>query len=202
MLLLHERAAKLRERRRERPRDLCLREREPIRDVLLREVAVEPEGDDLALASCERSERVLQRQPGLAAPELGLGDREQRGVLVERRRRDRSAPRLMTAELADDRRDGVRTEVASAFDVEPVDRLDQPDRTGLNEIFGLLGGTREAAGQRPDERQVPLDRLLPRRPVVGAVVPRKQLERVDCRCQSRSTPTSTSYSTSQSHLCE
>ena len=85
----------------------------------------------------------------------------------------------MTAELADDRRDGVRTEVASAFDVEPVDRLDQPDRAGLNEIVGLLGGTREAAGQRPDERQVPLDRLLPRRPVVGAVVPRKQLERVE-----------------------
>jgi len=108
----------------------------------------------------------------------------------------------VTAQLADDRRDGVRTEVASAFDVEPVDRVDQPDRAGLNEIVGLLGGTREATGQRSDERQVPLDRLLPRRAVVGAVVPRKQLERVERRCQSRSTPTSTSYPTSQSHRCE
>ena len=32
----------------------------------------------------------------------------------------------MTAELADDRRDGVRTEVASAFDVEPSTALISP----------------------------------------------------------------------------
>ena len=78
----------------------------------------------------------------------------------------------MTSELADDRRDGVRAEVVPTLDVEPVDRLDQADRARLDEVVGLLGRTREATGQRADERQVPLDRLLPRRPVVSAAVPR------------------------------
>jgi len=98
----------------------------------------------------------------------------------------------MTPQLTDDRRDGVCAEVVPAPGVEPVDCLDQPDRAGLDEVIGLLGGTREATGERTNERQVPLDRLVPRGPVVRAVIPREQLERVEGRCQSSSTPTFTS----------
>jgi hypothetical protein len=108
----------------------------------------------------------------------------------------------VTPQLADDRRDGVRTEVVPTLDVEPVDGLDQADRTRLYEVVGFLRGTREAAGQRTDERKVPLDRLIPSGPVVRPVVPRKQLERVERRCQSSSTPTCISHTTPQSDCCE
>ena len=113
-----------------------------------------------------------------------------------------AAPRLVAPQLPDDRRDGVRAEVVTALDVEPVDGLDQADRARLHEVVGLLGRAREAAGERTDERQVPLDRLVPRGAVVGIVVPREQLERVERRCQSSSTPTCTSHSTPRSKPCE
>ena len=182
----------LHERGRQRPRDLRLREPETVGDVLLREVAVEPQRDDLALSPREQPERALQRQPRLAAAKLRLGLREQRCIVVERRRCDRAAPRLVAPQLPDDRRDGVRAEIVTALDVEPVDGLDQADRARLREVVGLLGRAREATRECTDERQVPLDRLVPRRAVVGIVVPREQLERVEGRCQSSSTPTFTS----------
>jgi hypothetical protein len=94
----------------------------------------------------------------------------------------------MPPELADDRRHRVRTEVVAPARVEAVDGLDQPDRAGLDEILGLLRRPREATGQGPDERQVLLDRTLPRAVVAPDAVPRKQLQRVERGCQSDPTP--------------
>ena len=94
----------------------------------------------------------------------------------------------MPPELADDRRHRVRTEVVAPARVEAVDGLDQPDRARLDEVLGLLRRAREPACQRPDERQVLLDRTLPRAVVAPDAVPRKQLQRVERGCQSDPTP--------------
>ena len=94
----------------------------------------------------------------------------------------------MPPELADDRRHRVRTEVVAPARVEAVDGLDQPDRAGLDEILGLLRRPRETAGQGLDDRQVLLDRTLPRAVVAPDAVPRKQLQRVERGCQSDPTP--------------
>ncbi len=49
-------------------------------------------------------------------------------------------------DLAVDRRDRERREINTAIELEPVDRVDQPDRADLDEILELLAPTRRGAG--------------------------------------------------------
>src|SRR3954468_16619317 len=63
----------------------------------------------------------------------------------------------MPLDLADDRRSGVGRELDTAFEVEPVDRLDQTDRGDLNQVVERLAAVAEAARQVLDQRQVHLD---------------------------------------------
>ena len=72
----------------------------------------------------------------------------------------------MTADLAHDRRHGKRRELHPPVEVEPVDRLDQPDRADLDEILDGLAPVRIPAGERANERHQLLDETVTR----GAVV--------------------------------
>src|SRR5437016_14469676 len=76
----------------------------------------------------------------------------------------------MTLDLADDVRRRVRGQLHATVDVEPVDRLDEPDRADLDEVLELLAAVRVAARQRPHERHVLLDQLLARGEVAVLVV--------------------------------
>jgi hypothetical protein len=51
----------------------------------------------------------------------------------------------MAPDLAHDHRHRVRGQI-SLPDAEPVDRLDQPDRSHLDEVVDLLPAAGEAAG--------------------------------------------------------
>src|SRR5204862_20527 len=63
-------------------------------------------------------------------------------------------------DLADDVRRRVGGQLDAAVHVEAVDRLDQPDRADLDEVFELLAAVGVASGQRAHERHVLLDQLL------------------------------------------
>ena len=89
----------------------------------------------------------------------------------------------MPLDLADDVRRGVRRELDTAVEIEPVDRLDQPDRADLNEILELLASVRISSGERTNERHVLLDQLLARLEVARLVVAPKQDLVVDPRHQ-------------------
>ena len=71
---------------------------------------------------------------------------------------------------------GVAYVVSSTprFEVEAVDRLDQPDRADLDEIVELLAAVRVAPRERANERHVLLDQLLARRQVALLVVAAQQ----------------------------
>src|SRR5581483_2888177 len=81
----------------------------------------------------------------------------------------------MPLDLADDRRHGVRPEEDPSLEVEPVDRLDQPDRRDLDEVVELLAAARVPARDRPRERQVHLDELVARALVSPLVIRAEQL---------------------------
>ena len=70
--------------------------------------------------------------------------------------RDAHGPALVAEvalELAQDRRDGEGGERDGAARVEPIDRLDQPERGNLHEVLERLPGTGVAAGELPRERE-------------------------------------------------
>ena len=76
------------------------------------------------------------------------------------------APRAIaevTADLADDRRHGIRRELDAALELEPVDRLDQADRADLDEIVDGLAAARVPTGERANERHQLLDQTVARR---------------------------------------
>src|SRR5438309_10967517 len=89
----------------------------------------------------------------------------------------------MPLDLADDVRRRVRRQLDPAVDVEAVDRLDQADCADLDEILELLAAVRVAARERPHERHVLLDQLLPRREIPVLVVAPQQLVVVAVRHQ-------------------
>ena len=72
-------------------------------------------------------------------------------------------------DLADDRRHRIRRELHATVDVEALDRQHEPDRADLDEILERLASPRVARGDVPDERQVLVDELVPRRRVSRAV---------------------------------
>src|SRR5204862_2931152 len=80
----------------------------------------------------------------------------------------------MPLDLADDVRRGVGGQLNPAVEVEPVDRLDQPDRADLDEIFELLAAVRVAPRERADERHVLLDQLLTGCEVALLVIPAEE----------------------------
>jgi len=65
----------------------------------------------------------------------------------------------VVADLAGDRRRGVRGERDAAAGVVAVDRLDQADRADLDQILERLAAPGEAAGDGADERQMAFDQL-------------------------------------------
>src|SRR3954471_11071863 len=91
-------------------------------------------------------------------------------------------PALVTEvalDLADDVRRRVCRQLDAAIQVEAVDRLDQPDRADLDEIFELLAAVRVAPRQRAHERHVLLDQLLASLQVpVLVVAPQQNLVRL------------------------
>ena len=76
----------------------------------------------------------------------------------------------MAPNLADDGRHRVARELDAAVDVEAVHRLDQAERTDLDEVLERLTASRVAGGEGPDERHQLHERLLPRAFVAGSVV--------------------------------
>src|SRR5579864_2825759 len=87
----------------------------------------------------------------------------------------------MTLDLADDVRRRVRRQLDAALEIEPVDRLDQPDRADLDEILELFATVRVAPRERPHERHVLLDQLLARMQVALFVVLAQEDLVVDAR---------------------
>ena len=81
----------------------------------------------------------------------------------------------MPLDLADDVRRRVGGQLDTALEVEAVDRLDQADRTDLDQVVELLAAVRVAPRERPHERHVPLDQLLARGQVAVVVVGAQQL---------------------------
>ena len=115
----------------------------------------------------------------LGQPEVGgeLGDRGGAAVLLGQLAgglgqqqlellqpaRDPDRPALVAEvplDLADDRRGRVGRELDPALEVEPVDRLDQPDRRHLDQVVERLAAVAEPAGEVLDQRQVHLDQLV------------------------------------------
>ena len=76
----------------------------------------------------------------------------------------------MALDLADDVRRRVGRQLDAARDVEAVDRLDQADRSDLDEVLELLATVGVTPRQRADERHVVLDELLARGHVALLVV--------------------------------
>lgn len=68
----------------------------------------------------------------------------------------------MPPQLADHGRHGEGCEVAATVGVEPIDRLEQADRTDLDGIFQLLTPEAVAAREPPYEWEVETDELLAR----------------------------------------
>src|SRR5579864_1651873 len=87
----------------------------------------------------------------------------------------------VTLDLADDVRRRIRRQLDASLEIEPVDRLDQPDRADLDEILELLAAVRVAARERPHERHVLLDQLLARMQVALFVVLAQEDLVVDAR---------------------
>jgi hypothetical protein len=73
-------------------------------------------------------------------------------------------------DLADDVRSRVGRQLDATVEVEPVDRLDQSDRTDLDQVVELLAAIRVAPCQRSHQRHVPLDQLLARCDVAVVVI--------------------------------
>src|SRR5581483_2679231 len=66
----------------------------------------------------------------------------------------------VSLDLADDVRRRVGRQLYSAVHVEPVDRLDEPDRADLDEVVQLLAAVAVPPRERTHERHVLLDELL------------------------------------------
>ena len=89
------------------------------------------------------------------------------------------APRAVAevaADLADDRRHGVGGELDAPLEVESVDRLDQADRSDLDEVVDRLAAARVASRERAHERHHLLDQPVACSAVAGRAV---RLEEVD-----------------------
>ena len=67
----------------------------------------------------------------------------------------------MAAKLAQDRRRRVRDERPSALEVEPVERLDEPQAGDLDQVLQLLAGAAVAQRQGPRQGQEATNQLLP-----------------------------------------
>jgi len=67
---------------------------------------------------------------------------------------------VVALQLAGDRRDGERRELAAALGVEAVDRAEQPDAGDLDEVVERLGAAVVAPGQAAGEREEALDELV------------------------------------------
>jgi len=157
-------------------------------DAVLTEVAVEPQCEDEPLAIAERREPCTEESPVLATLEIhGAGVGREGLVALEwkhlgpirrwdpARRANRSgAVAEMAPDLAHDHRHRVAHKIASP-DAEPVDRLDQPDGSNLDEVVDLLAAARESAGQRSDEGEVLLDHAFPRIHVAVQVVSNEEI---------------------------
>jgi hypothetical protein len=77
-------------------------------------------------------------------------------------------------ELAEDRRDRERRERGLARRVEPVDRLQQPERRDLDEVVELLAAALIAPGQLACQGQEAGDQLLARDRIAVAVLADQQ----------------------------
>src|SRR6476661_4084641 len=91
--------------------------------------------------------------------------------------RDAYRPALVAEvalDLPADVRRRIRREREAAVDVETIERLDQPDRTDLDEVIELLAAVGITARERTNERHVPLDQLFARLQVAAFVVPAQQ----------------------------
>jgi hypothetical protein len=67
---------------------------------------------------------------------------------------------VVALQLAGDRGDGERRELAPALGVEAVDRAEQPDAGDLDEVVERLGAAVVAPGEAAGERQEALDELV------------------------------------------
>src|SRR3954447_5908741 len=110
-----------------------------------------------------------------------------RGELLDRARQREHAllvaagylhrPRVVAVvalELADDRRDRVRGELAAALRVEALDGAQQADARDLDEVVERLRAAAVAAGEAAGERHEALDELVAGAEVAEARVPAEQ----------------------------
>src|SRR3954469_1681413 len=81
---------------------------------------------------------------------------------------------VVALELADDRRDRVRGELAAALGVEALDGAQQADARDLDEVVERLGAAAVAAGEAAGERHEALDELVAGAEVAEACVPAEQ----------------------------
>ena len=181
---------------------------------------VESESERVSAAGLECLEHLLLLH---ACSLRELGDRwrtcELDGQLLDELRqlnvellepaRDAHRPALVAEvalDLADDVRRRVGRELDAAVDVEPVDRLDQPDRADLDEVIELLAAIGIPSRERAHERHVPLDQLFARLQVAVFVVAAQQNLVVvqllpPSRCSSRFV-SSTQCEPSRSSTCD
>jgi hypothetical protein len=86
-----------------------------------------------------------------------------RKLLLAARDADRRrAIAQVPAQLAFDRRRGIRGERNASTCVEASSRGDEPDRSHLHEIVQRLAASGIAAGERTHKRQVPADEVYAR----------------------------------------
>ena len=79
------------------------------------------------------------------------------------------------ADLPHDRRHAVARELDPPRDVEPVDRLDQTERTDLHEVLERLAASGVSPGERPHQRHQLDEELLACRPIPVPVVREQEL---------------------------
>lgn len=171
--------AKLSERGREDAGDLWLRDAQVHGDPLLAPVLVVAEDDDEALPPAEGADPGMQEKALVRPVDLARRLHALERLLVERNShpgafdvrpsaRTPTRPRRLVdrpPELPEDRGNRIRPQVATAALGEAVDRLDEPDRAGLDEVVHLIGAAGKAAGDRTDEGQVLLDDAISGRPI-------------------------------------
>jgi hypothetical protein len=132
--------------------------------------------DDAPLPARQRPQSGLDQHALLTQlePALGAGVAPRRAVGVKGDSANDDVPAAVpaghperlravaevAADLAHDRRNGIRGQRGAATGVVTVDRLDQTDRTDLGQILELLAAGCKSAGERSDEWEMKLDQPL------------------------------------------
>ena len=112
------------------------------------------------------------RCPAVALGQFGSGLVERELELLQPPRHP-DRPALVAEvplDLPHDGRSRIRRELHTAPEVEPVDRLDQPDRGDLDEVVERLAAVAEPPGEVFDQREVQLDQLVADRAALGVVL--------------------------------